>query len=132
MTSVEQKQLAIKFLDNFNHADPEVFASLVTDDFSFEIVSSLKEFPPILGGREFAAREAQTLKRLFPEGLKLTFETLICEGPHVIVLAQADTLAMNGRHYRQRYAFYLRFEGARIAEGREYNDTNLVREVFLA
>ena len=28
-------------------------------------------------------------------------------------------------------SFYLRFEGDRIAEGREYNDTNLVREVFL-
>jgi ketosteroid isomerase-like protein len=38
---------------------------------------------------------------------------------------------MNGKPYRQRYAFYLRFEGDRIAEGREYNDTNLVREVFI-
>ena len=131
MASDEQKQLAIKFLDNFNHADSEVFASLVTDDFRFEIVSSLKEFPPITGGREFAIREAETLKRLFPEGLKLKLETVISEGPHVVVLAKADTVAMNGKSYCQRYAFYLRFEGSRIAEGREYNDTNLVREVFI-
>ena len=48
MTSDEQKRLAIQFLDNFNHADPEVFAGLVTDSFRFEIVSSLKEFPPIV------------------------------------------------------------------------------------
>ncbi len=47
------------------------------------------------------------------------------------MLAAADTIASNGRNYRQRYSFYLRFEGGRIAEGREYNDTNLVREVFL-
>jgi ketosteroid isomerase-like protein len=38
---------------------------------------------------------------------------------------------MNGRRYVQRYHFYLRFEGELIAEGLEYNDTNLVREVFL-
>ncbi|MGA2410804.1 MAG: nuclear transport factor 2 family protein [Candidatus Binataceae bacterium] len=131
MTSDEQKQQAIKFLENFNHADAEVFASLVTDDFRFEIVSGLKEFPPIIGGREFATKEAETLKRLFPKGLKLQLQTVIGDGPHVIVLGEADTVAMNGKRYHQRYAFYLRFEGERIAEGREYNDTNLVREVFI-
>jgi ketosteroid isomerase-like protein len=56
---------------------------------------------------------------------------MVTEGPHVFVLAEADTIAAKGRPYRQRYAFYLRFEGELIAEGREYNDTNLVREVFL-
>jgi ketosteroid isomerase-like protein len=131
MTADEQKRQARQFLENFNHAEPEVFASLVTDDFRFEIVSTLKEFPAIVGGREFAVREAENLKRLFPQGLKLELDTFICDGPHVVVLAHADTVAMNGRRYSQRYAFYLRFEGERIAEGREYNDTNLVREVFL-
>ena len=48
-----------------------------------------------------------------------------------VVRAAADTTAMNGRRYHQRYNFFLRFEGDLIAEGREYNDTNLVREVFL-
>jgi ketosteroid isomerase-like protein len=131
MDANERKQRAIKFLENFNHADPEVFASLVTEDFRFEIVSGLKEFPPIIGGLEFAAKETQTLKQLFPAGLKLRLETVIEEEGHVAVLAHADTVAMNGKPYRQRYAFYLRFEGNRIAEGREYNDTNLVREVFI-
>ena len=127
----ERKRRATKFLENFNQADPEVFANLVSEDFHFEIVSGLKEFPPISGGREFAAREAQTLKQLFPGGLRLEIETLIAEDQHVVALARANTVAMNGKPYRQRYAFYLRFEGDRIAEGREYNDTNLVREVFL-
>ncbi|HUN60174.1 MAG TPA: nuclear transport factor 2 family protein [Candidatus Binataceae bacterium] len=132
MASEEQRRIAIEFLENFNRADPEVFARLITDDFRFEIVSSLEEFPPIVGRREFAVKEAATLKQLFPEGLKLEIETVIGDGPHVAVLAHADTVAMNGKRYLQRYAFYLRFEGDRIAEGREYNDTNLVREVFIA
>jgi len=131
MASDEQKRIAIQFLDNFNHADPEVFARLITDEFRFEIVSSLKAFPPIVGRREFADKEAETLKQLFPDGLKLKIETVIGDGPYVVVLAEADTVAMNGKRYHQRYAFYLRFEGDRIAEGREYNDTNLVREVFI-
>lgn len=131
MIAAEQKRTAIRFLENFNHADPAVFDELITDDFRFEIVSSLKEFPPIVGRANFVAREVETLKRLFPQGLKMKLETVLCDGPHVAALAEADTVAANGRRYRQRYNFYLRFEGDKIAEGREYNDTNLIREVFL-
>jgi len=131
MTQAEQKQRAITFLENFNHPDPKVFEELITEDFTFEIVSALKEFPPIRGQANFAAVETANLRRLFTRGLNMKLGTVICEGPHVAVLAEADTVAANGRPYRQRYNFYLRFDGDKIAEGREYNDTNLIREVFL-
>jgi len=131
MTSAERKQRAIRFLENFNAADPAVFEELITGNFRFEIVSALPEFPPIEGRANFAATESATLTRLFPQGLKLRLETVIADGLFVAATAEADTTAMNGRRYRQRYNFFLRFEGDLIAEGREYNDTNLVREVFL-
>ncbi|MGH7842333.1 MAG: nuclear transport factor 2 family protein [Candidatus Binataceae bacterium] len=131
MTAGEQKERARRFLENFNQADPAVFAELISESFSFAIMSGLKEFPPIVGRRNFAEGESAALKRLFPDGLRLKLGTITSEGPHVFALAEADTIAAKGRPYRQRYAFYLRFEGELIAEGREYNDTNLVREVFL-
>ena len=131
MTQAEQKQRAIRFLENFNHPDPKVFEELITEDFTFEIVSALKEFPPIRGRANFASVETANLLKLFPNGLRMKLGTIICEGPHVALLAEADTVAANGRPYRQRYNFYLRFDGDKIAEGREYNDTNLIREVFL-
>ena len=126
-----QRDQARKFLENFNRADPRVFEEAVTDDFTFEIVSSMKEFPPLRGRREFIEREVATLRRLFPQGLNLILETVICEGPHVAALARCDTIAHNGKRYQQRYHFYLRFEGELIAEAREYNDTDLIRRVFL-
>jgi ketosteroid isomerase-like protein len=131
MTQDQQKERAKRFLENFNQADPAVFAELITEDFTFEIMSGLKEFPPARGRDNFAGGESAALKQLFPQGLGLRIGTIISEGPHVFVLAEADTIAAKGRRYHQRYAFYLRFEGDLIAEGREYNDTNLVREVFL-
>lgn len=131
MTQAEQKQRAIRFLENFNHPDPKIFEELITEDFTFEIVSALKEFPPIRGRANFASVETANLLKLFPNGLRMKLGTIICEGPHVALLAEADTVAANGRPYRQRYNFYLRFDGDKIAEGREYNDTNLIREVFL-
>jgi ketosteroid isomerase-like protein len=91
----------------------------------------MDEFPPLRGRREFVEREVATLRRLFPQGLNLTVETLICDGSHIAAIAHCDTIANNGKHYRQQYNFYLRFEGDLIAEGREYNDTDLIRKVFL-
>ena len=35
MTQAEQKQSAIRFLENFNHLDPKVFEGPITDDFTF-------------------------------------------------------------------------------------------------
>jgi ketosteroid isomerase-like protein len=126
-----QRERARRFLENFNHPDPHVFQELIAQDFTFQIVSSMKEFPPIRGRDEFVEREVATLNRLFPQGLNLRIEAIICEGPHVAVLARCDTIANNGKPYQQRYNFYLRFEGDLIAEGREYNDTDLIRRVFV-
>jgi len=131
MTQAEQKESARRFLENFNQADPAVFAELITPNFTFAIMSALKEFPPVSGRDSFAQAESAALKRLFPEGLGLKLDMILSDGPHVVALGAADTIAAKGRPYQQRYAFYLRFEGDLIAEGREYNDTNLVREVFL-
>lgn len=88
MTLDEQRLRAIRFLENFNAADPAVFASLITEDFRFEIVSALREFPPIAGRANFAATESATLKRLFPDGLKLRLETVIAEGNFVAATAE--------------------------------------------
>jgi ketosteroid isomerase-like protein len=131
VTQDEQKNRARRFLENFNPADPAVFAELITENFSFAIMSNLKEFPPTSGRAKFAESESAALKRLFPQGLGLRLSLIVSEGPHVMALGEADTVAALGRRYHQRYVFYLRFEGDLIAEGREYNDTNLVREVFL-
>jgi ketosteroid isomerase-like protein len=131
MTTDERKRRAIRFLENLNTADPAIFEELIAENFRFEIVSGIPDFPPIEGRAKFAAAECATLKRLFPEGLRLKLETVIAEGLFVAATATADTVAMNGRRYSQRYNFFLRFEGDLIAEGREYNDTNLIREVFL-
>jgi ketosteroid isomerase-like protein len=131
MTAAQQKERVVRFLENFNHPDPRVFEDLITDDFRFEMITTMNEFAPVRGKTAFARSETERLNGLFPGGLKMKLITIVSEGPHVAVQAACDTVAMNGRRYIQRYHFYLRFEGELIAEGLEYNDTNLVREIFL-
>ena len=108
-------------------------AAVVIADISKDAGQAVADDIRAAGGQAaFARTETERLNALFPEGLKMTLGTIICDGPSVAVQAACDTTAMNGRRYLQRYHFYLRFEGHLIAEGLEYNDTNLVREVFLS
>lgn len=56
---------------------------------------------------------------------------MICEGPHVAIQTESDTVTANGMTYRNRYHFYIRFEEFRIAQLTEYSDIDLIREVYL-
>ena len=131
MNLEQQKERALTFLKNFEKPDPKVFEDLITDDFEFEMMGRLPGVAPTRGKDAYVKNTPKLLKAMFPNGLNMKFHSTIAEGPHVAIQAECDTVAMNGRRYVQRYHFYLRFEGELIAEGLEYNDTNLVRDVFL-
>lgn len=132
MDSAGQKERALTFLKSFEKPDPKVYEALLTDDFEFEMMGRLPGVNAIRGKAAFVKAMPSTLKAMFPNGLNLKFHTTISEGPHVAIRAESDTVAGNGKKYQNRYHFYFRFDGDRIALAREYNDTNHVREVFMS
>lgn len=132
MTSAEQKERAVRFIKAFEKLDSRIFDEMVTEDFVFEAMTRRKGLEPIRGREAAAKAMPATLNAAFPNGLNLKFHTVIAEGPHVAIQAESDTIVANGKHYNNRYHFYVRFEGDRIAQVREYNDTEHVREVFFS
>jgi ketosteroid isomerase-like protein len=132
MDSAGQKERALAFLKSFEKPDPKLYEDLLTDDFEFEMMGRLPGVNAIRGKAAFVKAMPSTLKAMFPNGLNLKFHTTISEGPHVAIQAESDTVAGNGKKYQNRYHFYFRFDGDRIALAREYNDTNHVREVFMS
>ena len=132
MNLEQQKERALAFLKNFDKADPKVFEDLIADDFEFEMMGRLPGVAPIRGKEAYVKSTPRLLKAMFPNGLNLTFHTAIAEGPHVAIQAESDTVAGNGKKYANRYHFYFLFKGDKIAQVREYNDTNHVREVFMS
>jgi ketosteroid isomerase-like protein len=87
---------------------------------------------PIRGKHKFMASMPKTLTAMFPNGLNMKLLTVVAEGPTVAIQAEADPVAGNGKKYANRYHFYFLFDGDRLAQVREYDDVNLVREVFSA
>ncbi len=132
MNTAEEKETALKFLKLFESPDASAFAGMVTDDFEFEMMGKLPGISPIRGREAFTRAMPATLKAMFPKGLNIKFHTVIAEGPHVAIQCESDTVAANGKKYANRYHFYLRFEGDKIAQVCEYNDVNHVREVFFS
>ncbi len=129
MDAAAQKQRALAFLDQMNHPDSEVLAGLISEDFEFEFMMRAPGVK-VQKHDEFLKWFPKIMKSWFPNGLNMTFDTVIAEGPMVAVQARAETLAGNGKRYSNRYHFFLRFKDDRIQQAREYNDTNHVRETF--
>ena len=131
MTPAERKEMALDFLREFEDPDPIKLATMVASDFEWKVMTRMEGMPPSKG-HEGIKNLARTLKVMMPGGLGLTIHTAICEGDHCAIQAESNTTAANGKKYNNRYHFYIRFVGDKIAEVREYCDTNHAREVFFA
>jgi len=132
MNLQEQKDRALTFLKNLEKPDSKTLESLLADGVEFEMMGRLPGVAPIRCKDTLLKGLPVTLKQMFPNGLNLKFHTVIAEGNHVAIQAESDTTAGNGKKYANRYHFYFRFDGDKIGQIREYNDTNHVREVFMS
>ena len=131
MTSAEKKELAKEFLSEFEDPDPVRLATMVANDFEWKVMTRMEGMPPVKG-HEGLRNLAKIIKAMMPGGLGLKIETIICEDNRCAVQAESNTVAANGKKYNNRYHFDIRFDGDKIAEVREYNDTNHAREVFFS
>lgn len=131
MTLDEQKERAVKFIKGLEWPEAETLASMVTDDFEFDPMGRLKQVP-VLHGKAATKLMESTLRRAFPNRLKMTVLTVIAEANQVAIQAESEAITDKGRQYANRYHFYIRFAGDKIAQVREYNDTDHVRQVIFS
>jgi ketosteroid isomerase-like protein len=129
MTPAEKKELATEFLSEFEDPDPVRLATMVSNDFEWIVMTRMEGMAPAKG-HEGLKNFAKGIKTIMPGGLGLKIYTVICEGNRCAIQAESNTVAANGKKYNNRYHFDIRFDGDKIAEVREYCDTNHAREVF--
>jgi len=132
MNLEQEKEKARTFLLTLEKPDAKFLGELLADNFEFEMMGRLPGVAPMRGKDAFIKAMPQTMAAMFPKGLNLKLHTVIAEGPHVAIQAESDTVAGNGKKYANRYHFCFRFEGDQLAQVREYNDVNHVREVFMS
>jgi uncharacterized protein len=104
---------------------------MIANDFEWKIMTRMEGMAPVKG-HDGLKTFMKGIKTMMPGGLGLKIHTVICEGDRCAVQAESNTTAANGKKYNNRYHFDIRFDGDKIAEVREYCDTNHAREVFFA
>jgi uncharacterized protein len=62
--------------------------------------------------------------------IKVTVTNAIAEGDQVFVEAQGESRTKDGLSYNNLYGIVLKLRGGKIAEIREYMDTELVKNIF--
>ena len=130
--SVEvNKKLAHRFIERFNENDIAGALELMTDDATWWIGGKPDQLPAAgLYNKEKIAKLLYNMSAQLPDGLKMTVKGLIAENDKIAVEAESYGELRNGRVYNQEYHFLIKVRGGRIAEIREYLDTQHVYETW--
>jgi ketosteroid isomerase-like protein len=119
----------VRMLDGRN---PAAMRDLLADEFEFEMIARMQGNMAIRGKQVFVDSARMFAEQMFPNGISFRLVSAIAEGPEVALQVESDTIAHNGKPYSNRYHYYFRFAGDKIAQVRDYCDTDYVRNILLS
>jgi len=133
MSIEANKAIAAQFCELLSQGNIQGVLDLMTDDVSYWILGR-KEVIPSSGARNKAEMERifKIMHERMPNGMKFTAKSMIAEGDEVALEAESYGELKNGRVYNNQYHIRLRMRNGKIAEGREYLDTQHVHAVWYA
>lgn len=129
MNTDQLKHMALQFLSEFEHPDPERIAPMLADNFEYRVMTSMP-FQTAFDRNQPLTVFIPMLQQMVPRGFNFKIVSAAAEGSEVAVQAESDTTLANGQKYANRYHFYFRFEGDQLTEVLEYCDTNHLRQAF--
>ncbi len=132
MTLQLQKERAMEFVRLLDGTNPDAMGALLAEDFEFEMIARMQGNAAIHGRQLFVDSARAFAEQMFPNGISFRLVSAIAEGPEVAIQVESDTIAHNGKQYSNRYHYYVRFSGDKIAQVRDYCDTDYVRNVLLS
>ena len=124
------KQIARDFMHALSSGDAHRILACYTDDATVWTAGAL----PFSGlhTNEEVVGLCEGLLGAFPEGLKFSVKDMTAEGERVAIEAEGLGTHASGKVYHQHYHFLLVIRDGKVAEMKEYFDTELARAVLLA
>ncbi len=104
MDLAAQKERAVAFVLQMNAPDPAVLTELIADDFEFEFMMRTPGVK-VQKHDEFLKWFPKIMKSWFPNGLNMKVHTIVAEGPHVAIQAEADTIGREREALRESLPF---------------------------
>jgi ketosteroid isomerase-like protein len=130
MGIVENKQVVLDFYDAGARGDMDSCFALLADDITWTNIGSTR-FSGTYSGKQ--ALVEQLLGPLFGQlksGISSSIENVIAEGDFVVAQTTGTAETHDGKPYNNSYCQVIRVQNGRIAEVKEYFDTELTNSVF--
>jgi hypothetical protein len=118
------KEFVLRFMEAFSNVDIDLWASMIADDASYEIMGS-----SIMSGLRTKAEIVEAtrgLTQVFPKGIQLKIRGLTAEGDRVAMEAWGSGTSVTGAAYNNTYHLLFVIRDGKVREAREYLDTKLV------
>lgn len=133
MSIREHKTVAARFCELLSAGDIQGTLDLMTDDVNYWILGR-REVVPSSGPhtKTQMQRMFQIMYERMQSGMQFTAKSMIAEGDELALEAESYAELKNGRMYNNQYHIRMRFRGGKIAEAREYLDTQHVLAVWFA
>ncbi len=124
MSIERNKAIAVSMLENMSALRLEAAARALPEDARWWVA----------GGNSFGKnglrKGLRSMAAALPGGLNLKISRVIAQGDCVIVEAEGNAPASNGKIYNNHYVWIVTIRGGKIVEGREYIGTLHLLETF--
>lgn len=131
MSNIEaNKKFVTDFFEALNTGDVDRIVAAYTDDGQLKTMGNTL----ISGayGRDAIAAAAGGIYDVFPEGLRFSITGIVADENKVAVEAESEGEHISGQTYANQYHFLFELRDGKIAQLKEYMDTELVTDVLCA
>jgi ketosteroid isomerase-like protein len=136
MTGEQLKQRAKEFMQAADRGDTAAVEAMISDDFRLELMFCMPiklptgEALQTVYDREAYLAFVESIPSFTKDGMNVTYELALSEGPYVVLFGESNATAPSGEKYANAYSWLFRFADDKVADLREYFDTNLARTVL--
>lgn len=129
MSDIEQNKTIVRdFIEVIGQGDVEAIRNAYTEDGYCQTMGNT-----LISGkfsRDQVAMAAGRIFEAFPAGVRFEIVNMTAEEDRVAVEAISHGDHVSGAHYSNHYHFFFRLRDGRIAELREFMDTELVTDIL--
>ncbi|MCY0987141.1 nuclear transport factor 2 family protein [Nannocystis sp. ILAH1] len=129
-TRESNKQIVLKGYAALKAGDVASYFDSMTEDVTITYFGDHLFTGTYRGKADIMSNYVPLLLARLDGPIKITVTNAIAEGDQVFVEAQGESRTKDGLSYNNLYGIVLRMRDGKIAEIREYMDTELVKRIF--
>ena len=130
MSLEDNKQVVRELYGSLSAGSTDGFIDRLTDDVRWTFIGTHRFGRTFNGKDDIKDNLFGVLGKMLTAPIKIHIKTLVAEGDYVVMEAEGESDTNTGETYNNSYLILLTLRNRKVAEMREYLDTELITKVF--